>query len=100
MSALRVVLHAPTAEGLTRARRNALNLTSARPDTEVLIVANGGAVAAALDTPDPATDGWLRLCRNTLAAQSLDNHGGLAEVEAAVVTLAELQAQGWAYIRA
>lgn len=57
-------------------------------------------VAAALDTPDPTTDAWLRLCRNTLTAQSLENPGGLEEVEAAVVTLAELQAQGWAYIRA
>ncbi|SOC51863.1 Intracellular sulfur oxidation protein, DsrE/DsrF family [Chromohalobacter canadensis] len=100
MSALRVVLHAPTADGLARARRNALNLTRARPDTEVLIVANGGAVAAALDTPDPTTDAWLRLCRNTLTAQSLENPGSLEEVEAAVVTLTELQAQGWAYIRA
>jgi len=100
MSSLRVVLHAPTADGLARARRNALNLAKARPEAEVLIVANGAAVTAALDIPDPASDAWLRLCRNTLAAQKLNNTAGLEEVDAAVVTLAELQAQGWAYIRA
>lgn len=99
MAALRVLLHAPTAEALVRARRNARNLGKARPDAEVLILANAGAVAAALATPDE-TDPLLRLCRNSLAAQGLDNTAGLAEVEAAVVTLAERQAEGWAYIRA
>lgn len=99
MATLRVLLHAPTAEALARARRNAHNLSKARPDAEVLIVANAGAVAAALASPDE-TDPLLRLCRNSLAAQGLDNSAGLAEVEAAVVTLAERQAEGWAYIRA
>lgn len=99
MAALRVLLHAPTAEALARARRNARNLGKARPDAEVLIVANAGAVAAALATPDE-TDPLLRLCRNSLAAQGLKNPTGLAEVEAAVVALAELQAAGWLYIRA
>lgn len=99
MTPLRVLLHAPTAEALARARRNAANLHNARPDAEVLIIANAGAVAAALATPD-ATDPLLRLCRNSLAAKRLDNTAGYAEVEAAVVTLAERQAEGWAYIRA
>ncbi|MBB3140475.1 DsrE family protein [Halomonas organivorans] len=99
MSDLRVLLHAPTAESLSRARRNARNLQRARPEAEVLIVANGGAVAAALAEPDD-TDDRLRLCRNSLVAQGLDNPKGLTEVEAAVVTLAELQTDGWAYIRA
>jgi NitT/TauT family transport system ATP-binding protein len=99
MTPLRVLLHAPTAEALTRARRNAVNLHNARPDAEVLIIANGSAVATALATPD-ATDSLLRLCRNSLVAQRLDNTRELAEVEAAVVTLAERQANGWAYIRA
>ncbi|WP_192035603.1 hypothetical protein [Halomonas sp. YLGW01] len=99
MSTLKVLLHAPTPGALTRARRNAVNLLAARPDTEVLIVANGGGVAAALETPDAATDPLLRLCRNSLAAQGLENTAGLGEVEAAVVTLAEHQVAGWAYIR-
>lgn len=100
MATLNVLLHAPTADGLARARRNAANLLAARPDAELLIVANGAAVAAALASPDAASDGYLRLCRNSLTAQGLDNTAGIAEVEAAVVTLAELQQQGWQYIRA
>ena len=99
MAALRVLLHAPTAEALVRARRNFRNLSKACPDAEVLIVANAGAVAAALANPDE-TDPHLRLCHNSLVAQGLDNTTGLAEVAAAVVTLAELQAAGWCYIRA
>ena len=99
MSTLNVLLHAPTPASLARARRNAVNLTAARPEAKVLIVANGGGVAEALATPDPTTDPLLRLCRNSLTAQGLDNATGLAEVEAAVVTLAEHQAAGWAYIR-
>jgi NitT/TauT family transport system ATP-binding protein len=99
MMPLRVLLHAPTAEGLARARRNAANLLNARPDAEVLIIANAGAVATAIAAPD-ATDSLLRLCHNSLVAQRLDNTRELVEVEAAVVTLAERQADGWAYIRA
>lgn len=100
MNELRVLLHAPTADGLDRARRNALNLRRARPDAEVQIIANGAGVAAALKAPDAQTDSLLKLCRNSLHAQGLENAAGLDEVEAAVVTLAELQHQGWAYIRA
>ncbi|GHA91861.1 hypothetical protein [Modicisalibacter luteus] len=95
---LHVLLHAPSAEALTRARRNAANLRNARPDAEVLIIANA-AVSAALAIPD-AADPLLRLCRNSLSAQGLDNTRELVEIEAAVVTLAELQTKGWAYIRA
>ncbi|WP_458526610.1 DsrE family protein [Onishia taeanensis] len=99
MSTLKVLLHAPTPGSLTRARRNAVNFQAARPDAEVLIVANGGGVAAALETPDATTDPLLRLCHNSLVAQGLENPAGIEEVEAAVVTLAEHQAAGWAYIR-
>lgn len=99
MSELKVMLHAPTPDALNRARRNARNLVKARPGADVLIIVNGAAVATALSQPDPETDGLLRLCRNSLTAQNLENAGGIAEVEAAVVTLAELQGQGWAYIR-
>lgn len=100
MSKLNVMLHAPTPDALARARRNARNLIKSQPDAGVLIIANGAAVATALAQPDPDTDALLRLCRNSLAAQNLENTGGVAEVDAAVVTLAELQGQGWAYIRA
>ncbi len=69
-------------------------------NAQVRIVANGAAVAAALAEPDPVADTWLYLCRNSLTAQGLDNTAGHEEVEAAVVALAEWQAEGWAYIRA
>lgn len=100
MAALRVVLHAPTRDSLDRARRNAANLLAARADAEVRIVANGAGVARALEHTDHATDALLYLCRNSLKAQGLDNSAGLHEVTAAVLTLAELQAEGWTYIRA
>ena len=100
MSSLRVLLHAPTADSLARARRNARNLVKVHDDAQVRIVANGAAVAVALAEPDPVADSWLHLCRNSLIAQGLDNTAGHEEVEAAVVALAEWQAEGWAYIHA
>ena len=99
MTPMKVLLHAPTAASLARARRNARNLLAARPEAQVLIVANGPGVREALENPDPDTDDRLRLCLNTLHTLQLENSGGIQEVEAAVVTLAELQAQGWHYIR-
>lgn len=100
MTSMNVLLHAPTAAGLTRARGNARNLLRARPQARVLIIANGAGVREALDNLDPDMDSHLRLCRNSLHAQQLDNRHGIQEVEAAVVAVAELQAQGWCYIRA
>lgn len=100
MTTKRVVLHASTAESLSRARRNVQNLLASRPNTEVLIVANAGAVSAALETLGDHTDQYLRLCRNSLIAQGLTNDKGIEEIEAAVVTLMELQTIGWAYIHA
>ncbi|WP_207459823.1 hypothetical protein [Azospirillum sp. SYSU D00513] len=99
-AALRLLIHAPTAAALTRARRNAANLLAARPDAEVRIVANGEAVAAALDQPDPATDPLLLLCGNSLSRLDRPLPDGLRRVDAAVVEIAEAQAAGWAYMRA
>lgn len=96
---LRLVVHAPTAAALDRARRNAVNLLKARPDAHVRIVVNAAAAAAALDAPDAETDSLLRICGNTLAkiGRTAD---GLTVVPAAVVDIAEAQAEGWAYMRA
>lgn len=96
---LRLVIHAPTAGALERGRRNAANLRKLRPDAEIRIVANAGAVAAALDQPDPATDSLLRLCGNSLKALGREA-GGLTVVPAAVLDIAEAQAEGWSYLRA
>lgn len=97
---LRVVIHAPTAAALKRARSNARNLLRAEPDVQVRIIANAEAAAAALTTPDAETDQHLALCLNSLKAQGLSAPVGIATVPAAVVELARLQADGWAYIRA
>ncbi|MBP2232016.1 NitT/TauT family transport system ATP-binding protein [Azospirillum agricola] len=96
---LRLVIHAPTAAALERARRNAANLRKARPDGAIRIVANAEAVAAALDRPDPDTDPLLRLCGNTLAKLGRPA-SGLTVVEAGVLDIAEAQAEGWGYMRA
>lgn len=97
---LRVVIHAPTAAALKRARSNARNLLRAEPDAEVRIIANAEAAATAVTTPDAETDRHLALCRNSLNAQGLEAPAGIATVPAAVVELVRLQANGWAYIRA
>ena len=97
---LRLLIHAPTAAALARARRNAVNLLAARPGAEVRIVANGEAVAAALDQPDPRTDTLLLLCGNSLSRLGRPLPEGLRRVEAAVVEIVEAQAAGWAYMRA
>lgn len=101
---LRLVIHAPTAAALERARRNAVNLRKARPDAQIRIVINAAAVAAALDAPDPETDGLLRVCGNTLTkigrtAEEATEKGATI-VAAAVVDVAEAQAEGWGYMRA
>jgi intracellular sulfur oxidation DsrE/DsrF family protein len=96
---MKVVFHAPTPGALTRARSNAKNLLRARPDAQVRIVVNADAVAALEDSGDPQTDPMIRVCENTLARQGRAAPPGMATVPAAVVALAELQAEGWAYIR-
>lgn len=98
-TSLRLVIHAPTPAALERARSNARNLLKARPDAEVRIVVNAGAVAAALDSPDAETDRHLRVCGNTLAKTGR-NADGLTVVAAGVLDIAEAQADGWGYMRA
>ncbi len=100
MTGIRLLIHAPTAEALTRARSNARNLLAAEPGAEVEIVVNAGGVAAALGAPDPDTDAHLRFCGNTLARQSLSAPDGARVVDAAVAHIARRQADGWHYMRA
>lgn len=97
---LDIVLHAPDAEGLHRARMNAVNALRAAPQTQVRIIANAAAVAAALDTPHPDTDGLTYLCPNSLNALGRTAAAPLQVLcEPAVLALARLQKYGWAYIR-
>lgn len=97
--AIRLVIHAPTPTALERARRNATNLQRIAPAAEVEIVVNATAVAAALDHPH-ASDTWLIVCGNTLAATGATAKEGTRIVDAAVLHIAQRQAQGWAYMRA
>ena len=97
---LHIVLHAPDAEGLQRARMNAVNALRAEPQTQVRIIANAGAVAAALDTPHEQADALTYLCPNTLTQLQRDCRAPLQVLgEPAVLALARLQKYGWAYIR-
>ena len=95
-----LVLHAPTADALRRARRNLPNFRARLPDTPVEIVVNAAAVALALDEPDPGTDGSLVVCENSLRGLGREAPAGLRTVAAAVVHLHERQLGGWTYVRA
>ena len=98
---LRIVLHAPSTAALARARSNALNLRREAPDAEVRIVLNADAVAAALDTPHPRTDLLTWLCPNTLAKSGRSAADPLQVLPVgAVLALAQMQQQGWVYLRA
>jgi len=99
--ALKVILHAPSSGALERARNNATNLKRQRSDVEVRIIANAEAVAAALDVPHPGADGFTWLCPNTLARINREGRQPLRVLAgAAVLEIAELQGNGWVYIRA
>lgn len=97
---LRLIVHAPTAAALARARRNVINLLAAEASAEVELVANAEAVRAALEQSDPETDGILVLCANSLSRNGLAPPAGVKTVAAAVQHIARRQAEGWAYFRA
>ena len=99
METIRLIIHAPTATALERGRRNLANLLKLAPDAQVELVINAGAVAAALRAPD-LLDGHLRVCGNTLAANQLVASEGVTVVQAAVLHIAQRQAEGWGYMRA
>ena len=98
---LNLVLHAPDADSLQRARNNAVNALRAAPACQVRIIANAAGVAAALDVPHEATDGLLWLSPNTLNNLDRPARAPLQVLDGpAVLELARLQGAGWAYIRA
>lgn len=97
---MKIVLHAPTAGALARARSNLTNLLAAEPHAVIRIVANADGVTAALANPDPDADRHLSLCENTLRSRSLVAPCGQATIGSAIVELARLQEAGWSYIRA
>lgn len=96
----RLVVHAPTVAALRRARRNVVNLLAAEPGATVELVVNGEAVAEAIDSPDPATEGYVVLCENSLRAAGREKPPGFRTVGAAIHYVAQRQAEGWGYFRA
>lgn len=98
---IRILLHAPTASALARARSNAGNLSKQSAPVEVRIVVNADAVGAVLDEPDSPVDSLTLVCPNTLARIGRMAPEPLTVMEeAAVLAIARLQAEGWHYIRA
>lgn len=98
---LRIALHAPTPAALARARSNATNLARSASPPLVRIVVNGDGVAAALDAPDPGADALTLVCPNTLGRIGRSAPAPLTVLEqGAVLALAQMQQEGWLYIRA
>src|SRR5690606_874078 len=97
---LHILLHAPDAEGLQRARMNLVNALRADASCQVRIIANAAAVAVALDTPHEQADALTHVCPNTLANLQRECRTPLLLLnEPAVLALARWQTQGWNYIR-
>ena len=100
--ASRIVLHAPTAQALARARGNFKNLSAAQPDAQIWIVVNAQAVQAVLDAPEdmgPALSQVL-LCPNTLKNSQLTAPTHIQVLPmGAVEAIARMQQDGWVYIR-
>jgi len=97
---VKLIVHAPTPAALARARRNVVNLLAADPDAEIELVVNGEGAGAALESPDPSTDKYLLVCANSLAASGVPAPVGTRTVGAAVLHIAQRQADGWSYFRA
>ena len=99
--AIRLLIHAPTAEALGRARSNARNLLAAAPGATVEIVANAAGARAAIEGPATVAGETVPiLCRNSIVNQGLTAPEGAPTVEAAVLHISQRQAEGWAYMRA
>lgn len=97
---MRVLIHAPTAGAVVRARNNAANLLAAIPDIVVRILVNAEGVGAVLDHPRPDTDALTLVCANTLKRTGRTAPEPLQLVTASIVALAEMQRDGWIYVRA
>jgi NitT/TauT family transport system ATP-binding protein len=97
---LKLVIHAPTAAALMRARRNVANLIAADPSAMVELVINGAAVTAEIENPDPATRLHLVVCQNSLDAAGLAAPPDARVTRAAILHIAQRQADGWSYFRA
>ncbi|AFK62843.1 hypothetical protein TKWG_13720 [Advenella kashmirensis WT001] len=98
---MKVILHAPTASALERARNNATNLKREDPDAHVRIIANAQAVGAALDIVHEQLDSITWLCPISLDRAGRQNREPLQVLTGpAVLEMVRLQQDGWVYLRA
>lgn len=98
---MKILLHAPTAGALARARSNLGNLRKRDPALEIRIVLNAEGVGAALDAPDGGADAHTLVCGNTLDRIGRSAPAPLTVLpQGAVLALATMQAEGWTYVRA
>lgn len=97
---LKVILHAPDAEGYQRAYNNARNILKVDAATNIVIILNAKAVAAAIEAPENELDSITRLCPVTLQQTELKPRSSLTVLpHSSAYEIAVLQTQGWAYIR-
>jgi len=97
---LKLIIHAPTRASYARACRNLTNLLVADPTAVVELVVNGEAVKAAVDKPEPSLRDHLVVCRNSLDTTGLTCPPDVRVTQAAVLHIAQRQAEGWSYFRA
>ena len=97
---MNLLIHAPTAAALRRARSNARNLLAIHPEASVRIITNADGTIAASGEHDAQTDPLITVCENTLRAASRSPPTHLQKTPAAIELIAQLQQQGWLYIRA
>jgi intracellular sulfur oxidation DsrE/DsrF family protein len=99
-SSLKLVLHAPTAASLKRAKSNAANVRRELPDAQIRIIANAEGVSEALIAAPDDADQFTSLCANTLRKLGKDTPPRFGTVPSGVVAIAQLQQDGWLYVRA
>jgi intracellular sulfur oxidation DsrE/DsrF family protein len=97
---MKVVLHAPTAAALVRARHEARGLLASPDRGIVRIVVGGEAVTSALDEPDPELDHLMVICADALTHAGRVAPAGTELTPSAGYLLSRLQRKGWAYVRA
>ena len=96
---LRLLLHAADPDGLARARRAAASTLAETPDAEVMIVANGRAIAAIMANPDATTDPLTRLCETSLKAMGATAPAGMTTVPRALLEISRRVWAGWHYVK-
>jgi len=96
---IRIVIHAPTAGALERARGNIANIMHDDPQATVELVVNSGGAKAVVEKPE-IIDERLRICSNSLRLNNLTAPPDAVVVPNAMLHIAARQMQGWSYIRA